>query len=72
MLATWTFNAISSCCLDEWRLVIVELDAGVEVDSGALELIVRQRRGQLADGTASHEAHPLACFLEDPSWRLAG
>jgi hypothetical protein len=37
---------MSSCCLDEWRLVVVEL-------------IVRQRRRQLADGTASHEARRL-------------
>jgi hypothetical protein len=27
-----------------------------------MELVVRQRRGQLADGTASHEAHP-PCVL---------
>jgi hypothetical protein len=37
-----------------------------------MELVVRQRRGQLADRTTSHEAHPLACLLKHPSWRLAG
>jgi hypothetical protein len=26
--ATWAFNAMSSCYLDEWRLVVVELDGG--------------------------------------------
>jgi len=31
-----------------------------------------QRRGQLAGGVTSHEAPPLACLLEDPSWRHAG
>jgi hypothetical protein len=33
---------------------------------------MRQRRGQLAGGAMSHEAPPLTCLLEDPSWRLAG
>jgi hypothetical protein len=35
MLATWAFNAMSSCCLNEYRLVIVELNADTEVDGGA-------------------------------------
>jgi hypothetical protein len=35
MLATCTFNVITPCCLEEWRLIVAELDAGAEVDNGA-------------------------------------
>jgi len=34
-LATWVFNEMSSYCLDEWRLVVVELHVCAEVDGGA-------------------------------------
>jgi hypothetical protein len=54
-LVTCAFSAISPFCLDEWRLVVAELDAGTEVSGGA----------------TSHKASPLACLLEHLSWRLA-
>jgi hypothetical protein len=56
--------------LDEWRTVIAELDAGVEVNGSAWSSPVRQWHGQLAGGAASNKTHPLACMLEHPSWRL--
>jgi hypothetical protein len=37
---------MSPCCLDEWKLVVVELDASAEVDGGAWS---SQQRGHLAD-----------------------
>jgi hypothetical protein len=61
--ATWAFNAMSSCCLDKWRLVVVELDGGRCRSSCANDTI--------ADGTTSHKTHALVCLLEHPSWRLA-
>jgi hypothetical protein len=36
-----------------------------------MELAVQQRCGQLAGGVVLHEALPLICLLEHPSWRLA-
>jgi hypothetical protein len=54
-LVTCAFSVISPFCLDEWRLVIAELDTGTKVSGG---------------GT-SHEASPLACLLEHLLWRLA-
>jgi hypothetical protein len=60
--ATCAFIVMSPCCLDEWRLVVVELD----VNSGAWSLSVWQRRGQLTGMATSHEASPLACLLEHP------
>jgi hypothetical protein len=30
-LATYTFSATSTCCLDEWRLVDAELNAGAKI-----------------------------------------
>jgi hypothetical protein len=43
-LATCAFNAISPCYLDEWRLIVAELDAGAEVGSGAWSSPVPQQR----------------------------
>jgi hypothetical protein len=57
-----------TCCLDEWRLVVLELDAS----DSAWSSLMQQRRGQPAGGVASHEALPSLAFLEHPSWRLAG
>jgi hypothetical protein len=62
-LATWAFNEMSSCYLDEWRLAC---RCGTRHRRGG-----RRRRMEL-DGMASHEAHPLACLLKHPLWRLAG
>jgi hypothetical protein len=74
MLAIYVFSVMSPCCLDEWRLVIVELDAGAEPrrSAAARSSPVRQRREQLAGRTAPQEAPPLTCLLEHLSWRLAG
>jgi hypothetical protein len=33
MLTTCVFSATSTCCLDDWRLVHAELDAGAELDT---------------------------------------
>ena len=32
-IATCVFSVASACCLDEWRLIDVELDAGTELDA---------------------------------------
>jgi hypothetical protein len=59
-LAIYVFSATSPYNLEEWRLVVAELDAGMEVDSGAWSSPVWQRCGQLTSGAASHEAPPPA------------
>ena len=43
-LTKYTFSIASTCCLDEWRLVVAELDAGEEVGGSAWSLPVPQRR----------------------------
>jgi hypothetical protein len=60
------------CYLDEWRLVVVELNVGAKAGGSEWSSLVWQRRGQLAGGAASQEAPPLTCLLEHPLWRLAG
>jgi hypothetical protein len=71
-LATCTESTMPPCCLDEWRLVVSELNTRGEVGGSAWSSPVLQRRDQLACGAASHEASPLACLLEHSSWRLGG
>jgi hypothetical protein len=56
---------MSPYCLNEWRLVVTELNAGAELSCGAWNSLVRQRRRKLAGKVASHKAPPLACLLED-------
>jgi hypothetical protein len=36
-LETYAFSTMSHCCLDEWRLVVMKLNVGVEVTHGALQ-----------------------------------
>jgi hypothetical protein len=74
MLAICAFSAMSPCCLDEWRLVVAELDTGAEpwTSAAVRSSPVRQRREQLAGRAAPQEAPPLTCLLEHLSWRLAG
>jgi hypothetical protein len=57
--------------LERIEVVVAELDAGTEVGGSAWSMLVWQRCGQLANGAASHEAPPVACLLEHPSWTLA-
>jgi hypothetical protein len=47
-----------TCCLYEWRLVVLELGAG----DSAWSSLMRQQRGQLAGGATSHEALPSLAF----------
>jgi hypothetical protein len=35
MFATCAFSVMSPCFLNEWRLIVVELDTGAEVGGGA-------------------------------------
>jgi len=44
-LATCAFSAISPCCLDEWRLIVAELDVGVEIGGSAWSTPVQQQHG---------------------------
>jgi hypothetical protein len=50
MLVTCAFSVMSPCCLDEWRLVVADLDAGREVGGSTRSSLVQQRRRQLASG----------------------
>ena len=40
------FSTMSPCNLEEWKLIITELNAGTEVSSGAWSLPVHQRSGE--------------------------
>jgi hypothetical protein len=72
MLATWVFNAMSSCCLDEWRLVVVELDASEEVNDDAWSSLYDSGTGNSPMGWLHTKLNPLASLLEHPLWRLVG
>jgi len=54
------FSTMSPWNLEEWKLIITELNAGTEVSSGAWSLPVWQRHRQLTSRMASREAPPSA------------
>ena len=53
-LATCAFSAMSHCCSDKWRLVVVELDADVEADGGVWSSSVPQRSGNHCATLSKH------------------
>jgi hypothetical protein len=66
MLATWAFNGMSSCCFDELRLVVVEVDGGV------WSSLCGGGTSNSPMGRLHTKLTALACLLEHPLWRLAG
>jgi hypothetical protein len=60
---------MSPNCLEEWRLVVAELNASMEVScgtkAGATAVWATCLQGNIT-------ALSLACLLEDTSWRLTG
>jgi hypothetical protein len=68
-------HALSAQChLDAWTNggSLLRSSTRVQRSAAARSSPMRQRRGQLAGGVASHEAPPLSCLLKNPSWRLTG
>jgi hypothetical protein len=63
-LATYTFSAMSPCYLDEWRLVVAELDAGVKVGGGAWSSPVPQQSGEHSTTLGEHLSE-----AAEPTWR---
>jgi hypothetical protein len=59
MLATCDFSTMSPCYLDEWTLVVVELEAGADVSGGAWSSLMQQWHGPLVI---------LQCLLSAQMW----
>ena len=71
-IVTWAFNAMSSCCLDEWRLVVVELDDGAEVDGDAWSLSCGSGKGNSPTGRLHTKLTPLTRSVEAAATRQIG
>ena len=71
-LATCAFSAMSPSCLDEWMLVVAELDTGAEVSGSARSTPVPQRSGEHCTTLGEHLRETTAAYVTSICYRSLG